>query len=82
MKSFRALSPNASKLADLVENKATVTFGVSGLANPTATSFSLLGGGQTNLEGGGASYTPSMGYEYSAWVAPGTAPNDPAADAE
>jgi RHS repeat-associated protein len=53
--SFRALSPNASKLADLVTSKDTVTVSYDQYAKPSFFANSL------RLNGGSQSYVPSEG---------------------
>jgi RHS repeat-associated protein len=64
MKSFRALGQNASRLADLVENKQTITVSYDQYAKP-----SFWAGG-IKLNGGSTSYTPSQGYDTEAFIDP------------
>jgi RHS repeat-associated protein len=64
MASFRALSQNASRLADLVENKGTVTVTYDQHARP---SFWAQG---ITLNGGSTSYVPSQGYDAQAFIDP------------
>jgi hypothetical protein len=66
--SFRALSPNASKLADLVTSKDTVTVSYDQFAKP---SFWANG---VALNGGSTSYTPSQGYGAQAFIDPTRTP--------
>jgi RHS repeat-associated protein len=66
--SFRALSPNASKLADLVTSKNTVTVSYDQFAKP---SFWANG---VALNGGSTSYTPSQGYGAQAFIDPTRTP--------
>ncbi|MGH9788091.1 MAG: RHS repeat-associated core domain-containing protein [Candidatus Acidiferrales bacterium] len=69
IKSFRGLSSNAAKLADLVETKTNVQFSIS----PTYTGH----GGQGFVTPGGFAGTPSLGFsEPFAVVAPNPAPFD------
>jgi len=62
--SFRALSPNASKLADLVTSKDTISVSYDQYAKP-----SIWANGIT-LNGGSTSYTPSEGYDAQAFIDP------------
>jgi|GEM_PF-3001872 RHS repeat-associated protein len=69
IESFRALSPNAAKLADLVETKINAQFSIS----PTYKGH----GGQGFVTPGGFAGTPSLGYsEPFVVVAPNPAPFD------
>ena len=62
--SFRALSPNASKLADLVTSKDTVTVSYDQYAKPSVWANGI------RLNGGSTSYTPSQGYDAQAFIDP------------
>jgi RHS repeat-associated protein len=66
--SFRALSPNASKLADLVTSKDTITVSYDQYAKP-----SVWQNG-TALNGGSKSFTPSQGYDAQAFIDPTRTP--------
>jgi RHS repeat-associated protein len=66
--SFRALSSNASKLADLVTSKDTVTVSYDQYAKP-----SVWANG-TALNGGSTSFTPSQGYGAQAFIDPNRTP--------
>jgi RHS repeat-associated protein len=66
--SFRALSPNASKLADLVTSKDTITVSYDQYAKP-----SVWANG-TALNGGSTSFTPSQGYGAQAFIDPTRTP--------
>jgi RHS repeat-associated protein len=61
---FRALSPNASKLADLVQSKDTISVSYDQYAKP-----SVWANG-TALNGGSTSFTPSQGYGAQAFIDP------------
>jgi RHS repeat-associated protein len=61
---FRALSPNASKLADLVQSKDTISVSYDQYAKP---SFWANG---IPLNGGSVSFTPSQGYGAQAFIDP------------
>jgi RHS repeat-associated protein len=61
---FRALSPNASKLADLVQSKDTISVSYDQYAKP---SFWANG---IPLNGGSLSFTPSQGYGAQAFIDP------------
>jgi len=63
--SFRALGQNASRLADLVTDKQTVTVSYDQYAKP---SFWANG---IQLKGGATSYVPSQGYDTQAFIDPG-----------
>lgn len=60
--SFRALSPNASRLADLVTSKTTVTVNYDEYAKPSFWS------GGIQLKGGSTSYVPTQGYDAQAFA--------------
>jgi RHS repeat-associated protein len=60
--SFRALSPNASKLADLVTSKQVVTVTYDRFAQPS------FFGKPEDLNGGSTSWVPSQGYSPQAWI--------------
>ena len=62
--SFRGLSSNASKLADLVTSKQTISVTYDQYAKP---SFWANG---VSLNGGSTSYTPSQGYAAQAFIDP------------
>jgi RHS repeat-associated protein len=62
--SFRALGQNASRLADLVTDKQTVTVSYDQFAKP---SFWANG---VQLNGGSTSYVPSQGYDAQAFIDP------------
>ena len=66
--SFRALSPNASRLADLVTSKDTVTVSYDQYARA---SFWANG---IKLNGGSTSYTPAEGYAAQAFIDPTRTP--------
>jgi RHS repeat-associated protein len=66
--SFRALSPSASKLADPVTSKQTVTVSYDQFAKP-----SFWSNGQP-LNGGSMSYTASQGYNWQAFIDPNRTP--------
>lgn len=66
--SFRSLSANAGKLADLVASKDTVTVTYDQYARP---SFWAAG---VTLNGGSTSYTPHEGYSAQAFIDPSRAP--------
>jgi hypothetical protein len=77
---FRALSPNASKLADLVTSKDTVAVSYDQYAKPSVWANGV------RLNGGSMSYTPSEGYDPQAFIDPsrtsGAPPYDPDAVAQ
>jgi RHS repeat-associated protein len=60
--SFRALSSNASKLADLVTGKDTITVSYGRYARPSLWARGFV------LNGGSMSYTPSEGYAAQAFI--------------
>ncbi len=62
--SFRALSSNASKLADLVTSKETITVSYDRYARP-----SIWANG-VDLNGGSTSWTQHQGYSFQAWIDP------------
>jgi hypothetical protein len=62
--SFRALSPNASKLADLVTSKETINVTYDRFARP-----SIWANG-VDLNGGSTSWTQHQGYSFQAWIDP------------
>jgi RHS repeat-associated protein len=64
LNSFRALGQNASRLADLVTNKQTVTVSYDQYATP---SFWANG---MKLNGGATSFVPSQGYEAQGFIDP------------
>ena len=64
LNSFRALSPNASKLADLVASKDTITVTYDHYARPSFWESGIA------LNGGSTSYTPSQGYGAQAFIDP------------
>jgi RHS repeat-associated protein len=63
--SFRALSQNASRLADLVAGKTTVTVTYDQYARPSMWANGI------QLKGGSTSYVPTQGYEAQAFIDPG-----------
>ncbi len=65
MNSFRALGQNASRLADLVSDKRTVTVSYDEYAKPSFWSNGI------QLKGGATSYVPSQGYDTQAFIDPG-----------
>jgi RHS repeat-associated protein len=66
--SFRALSPNASKLADLVTSDKTITVNYSDAKPGTWTENGEV------LHGGSTSRTPSQGWDPTAWIDPNRTP--------
>jgi hypothetical protein len=66
--SFCALSPNASKLADLVMSDKTITVNYNDAKPGTWTANGAL------LHGGSSSGTPSQGWEPTAWIDPNRTP--------
>ena len=61
---FRALSPNASKLADLVQSKDTISVSYDQYAKPSFWANGIA------LNGGSVSFTPSQGYAPQAFIDP------------
>ena len=72
VKSFKGLSGNASKLADLVTDKRTFGVSISTTASPTYTGLAdkILSGGAETPFAGGITYTPSMGAEPEVYLDP------------
>ncbi len=66
--SFRALSPNASKLADLVTSKDTISVSYDQYAKPSFWANGLP------LNGGSTSYTPTETYDPQAFIDPTRTP--------
>ena len=64
MASFRALGQNASRLADLVQNKQTVTVSYAQYARASFWSNGI------QLKGGSTSYVPSQGHDTQAFIDP------------
>jgi RHS repeat-associated protein len=64
IKSFRALGQNASRLADLVSDKQTITVTYDQWAKPSFWS------GGIQLNGGSVSYVPSQGEDTQAFIDP------------
>jgi hypothetical protein len=64
MKSFRALGQNASRLADLVSDKQTITVSYNQYAQPS------FWDGSVKLNGGSTSYVPSQGYDAQVFIDP------------